>query len=198
MDVTYRIERQQPESVPETEVLRYWLRKEVEEDDEDDLDVDSIEERDELLAELNERKPLAESIFADRECEWYRLVLSEEELRSLEVVKGPDDEGWRAVAKGGLIESAAERILAADDLEQFDQEVPKPIEKVAEFAEHVSSDEELEELIIVGEEEGRPYIADGNHRAVGMALHILQTGEYIEQEAYVGVDTRRIDSAQRT
>jgi hypothetical protein len=192
MDVTYRIERQQPDSVPETEVLRYWLRKEVEENDEDDLDVKAIEDRDTLLAELSERKPLAESIFADRDCEWYRLVLSEAELRGLEVVKDPDNEGWRAVAKGGLIESIGERILAADDLEQFDKEVPKSIEKVAEFAENVSSDETLEELIIVGEGNGRPYIADGNHRAVGMALHLLQTGEYIEQEAYVGVDSQRL------
>lgn len=195
MDVTHRIEHQQPESVPETEVLRYWLQKEVEEDDEDDLNVGGITDKNELYAELRERKPLAESIFAEQNYEWYRLVLSEDELRGLEVVKGPDDEGWRAVAKGGLIESIAERILAADDLDQFDQDVPKPIEKVAAFAENVSDDEELEELIIVGEEDGRPYIVDGNHRAVGMALHILQTDEYIEQQAYVGVESQRLDTA---
>lgn len=193
MDVTYRIERQQPPSVSEMEVIRYWLRKEVEEDD-DQLDVEAIEDKATLLSELTERKPLASSIFEERDCEWYRLVLSRDELRGLEVVKGPDDKGWRTVAKGGLIESIAERIFAADDPDRFDREVPKSIEKVTDFADDVSSGTEFEELIVVGEEEGRPYIADGNHRAVGMALHILETGEYIEQEAYVGVDSRRLDS----
>ena len=192
MDVTHRIDRQEPESVPETTVLQYWLRKEIEESDADDLAVEAIEDRDELLDELIERKPLAESIFAERDCTWYRLVLSKDELRGLEVVPGPNDEGWRAVAKGGLIESIAERILAADDLDEFDREVPKSLEKVTSFAETVTEDETLEELIVVGEAEGRPYVADGNHRAVGMALHVLQTGEYIEQEAYIGVDDERI------
>lgn len=46
---------------------------------------------------------------------------------------------------------------------------------------------------MVGEANGRPYIDDGNHRAVGMALHIFQSDECIEQAAYVGVDERRID-----
>lgn len=194
MDVTYRVEHQQPTSVAETEVIRYWLRKEVEEDDEDTLDIDALETREELLDELIERKPLAESVFAEQDCEWYRFTLAENELRGLEVVKGPDNEGWRAVAHGGLIESIAERILAADDLEQFTQAVPKDITKVAEFADNVSGEEDLEELIVVGEREDRPYIADGNHRAIGMVLHILQTGEYIEQEAYVGVESDRLVS----
>ena len=194
MDVTYQIQRQQSTSIPETEVIQYWLRKEVEENDVDTLDVGTLENREKLLNELIERKPLAESIFVDQDCEWYHLTLSEDELRGLEVVKGSEDEGWRAVAKGGLIESIAERILAADDLEQFSQDVPKDLPKVADFAESVSSDDELEELIIVGEEKERPYIADGNHRAIGMALHILQTGEYIRQEAYVGIEKNRRDS----
>ena len=191
MDVTYRIESEEPESVAETEVIRYWLRKEIEEDTEDNLDPDTLDDRKELLDALVDRKPLAESIFGEADRNWYRLVLSEHELRGLEVVRGPENEGWRAVAKGGLIESIAERILAADNLDAFDNEVPKNLTKVADFADNVSSETELEELIVVGDENGRPYIADGNHRAVGMALHILQSGEYIEQEAYVGVDRRR-------
>jgi hypothetical protein len=192
MDVTYRIQRQHPDSVAESDVIRYWLRKEVEEDEDDDLDVEALEDREELLDELVERKPLAESVFAEEDHDWYHLALAENELRGLEVVRGPPDEGWRAVAKGGLIESTAERILAADDLERFGQNVPKDLQKVADFADNVSSDDELEELIVVGDEDGRPYIADGNHRAIGMALHILETGEYVEQEAYIGVDTDRL------
>ena len=193
MDVTYRIESEEPESVAETEVIRYWLRKEIEEDTEDNLDPDTLDDRKELLDALVDRKPLAESIFGEADRDWYRLVLSEHELRGLEVVRGPENEGWRAVAKGGLIESVAERILAANDLDAFDNEVPKNLTKVADFADNVSSETELEELIVVGDENGRPYIADGNHRAVGMALHILQSGEYIEQQAYVGVDRQRIN-----
>jgi hypothetical protein len=198
MDVTYRIQRQQPASIAETEVIQYWLRKEVEEDEDDNLDIEALEDREELLNELIDRKPLAESIFVDQDCEWYDLTLAENELRGLEVVKGPSNEGWRAVAKGGLIESTAERIFAADDLEQFSQNVPKDLQKVADFADSVSSDDELDELIVVSEEDDRPYIADGNHRAIGMALHILETDEYIEQDVYIGVDKDRLNATDTT
>ena len=191
MDVTYRVKFEEPESVTEIDVIEYWLRKEIEEADEDNLDPDTLDGREELLEALVERKPLAESVFAETDREWYRLVLSEHELRGLEVVRGPDNEGWRAVAKGGLIESIAERIFAADDLDAFDNEIPKDITKVTDFANSVSNEPELEELIVVGDESGRPYIVDGNHRAVGMALHILQSDEYLEQAAYIGVDRQR-------
>ncbi|PSP86932.1 hypothetical protein BRC90_11995 [Halobacteriales archaeon QS_4_69_34] len=140
----------------ETDVIRYWLRKEVEEDDGDDLDVEALEDREDLLEELIERKPLAESVFAERDRQWYRFTLSGNELRGLEAVRGPDDEGWRAVARGGLVESIAERILAADDLERFDGESPKDLTKVADFAAGVSGEEDLEELIVVGGGEDRP------------------------------------------
>jgi hypothetical protein len=170
------------------------LRKEIEEDDGDDLDIEALEDRADLLEELIERKPLAESVFAERDRQWYRFTLSGNELRGLEVVRGPDDEGWRAVARGGLVESIAERILAADDLERFDEESPKDLTKVADFAAGVSGEEDLEELIVVGGGEDRPHIVDGNHRAIGMALHILEGDEYIEQGAYVGVGSNRIAS----
>lgn len=195
MDVTYRIERQQLDPIPETEVLRYWLKEEMEEENNENLDPEAITEKDKLLSELIDRKPLAKSVFTERDRTWYRLILSEDELRGLEIVPGPDDEGWRAVAKGGLIESIAERILAADNLEQFDEMISKSLDKITGIAETVSGKDEFEELIIVGDKEGRPYIVDGNHRAVGIALHVLQTGEYIEQEAYVGVDDERMESS---
>lgn len=96
--------------------------------------------------------------------------------------------------RGGLIESIAERILAAEALEQFEREVPKDLTMVADIAEGASGDEEFGELIISGTEDERPHIADGSHRAVGMVLHILQTGEYIEQPVYVGIKIHRIES----
>ena len=93
MDVTYRIESEEPESVAETEVIRYWLRKEIEEDTEDNLDPDTLDDRKELLDALVDRKPLAESIFGEADRNWYRLVLSEHELRGLEVVHASVGEG---------------------------------------------------------------------------------------------------------
>jgi hypothetical protein len=71
---------------------------------------------------------------------------------------------------------------------------PKGLTKVADFAAGVSGEEDLEELIVVGGGEDRPHIVDGNHRAIGMALHILEGDEYIEQGAYVGVGSNRIAS----
>ena len=73
MDVTYRIEFEEPESIAETNVIEYWLRKETEEDDEVDLDPDTLDGREELLEALIERKPLVESVFAEADRECYRL-----------------------------------------------------------------------------------------------------------------------------
>lgn len=57
----------------------------------------------EQLELLDDRRELAESIVLEEDLERYRLELTEGELRGPLVVKGPEGEGWRAVAEGSAV-----------------------------------------------------------------------------------------------
>ena len=175
------------ESITREEMLRHWLEKEVHENEGDDLDVETIDDEDSLLAELIERKPIAESIFEDSDLRWCHLHLDEDELEALHTVKGDSGEDWRAITEDNTIASIADHIHAADDLADLD--TPKDLEQVVEFASKFPDDIEMEEVIAVEEADRDPYLADGNHRAVAIALHLRNGGAYPEQEAYVGVSS---------
>ncbi len=172
------------DSISREEMLRHWLSKEVSEND-DSLDVESIDDEETLLSELIDRKPIAEAIFRDSDLQWYHLDLEEHELERLHTVKGESGEDWRAITDENTIKSIAQCIHETDDLGQLD--TPKDLGQVVDFASDFPDDIEMEELIVVSEADERPYLADGNHRAVAIALHIRHGGAYPEQEAYVGV-----------
>ena len=178
------------ESITREEMLRHWLEKEVHENEGDDLDVETIDDEDRLLAELVERKPIAESIFEDSDLRWYHLHLDEDELEALHTVKGDSGEDWRAITDDNTIASIADHIHGADDLADLD--TPKDLEQVVEFASKFPDDIEMEEVIAVEEADRDPYLAGGNHRAVAIALHLRNGGAYPEQEAYVGVSSAEL------
>ena len=166
-------------------VVRQWAKQQLDGVDDDDLESRSLEE---MIASFEERRELAESIFLEEDLEWYRLRLTEEELRNLLVVKGPEDEGWRAVADGNDVESIAERIVGVDDVESLHENVPKDVLDVREMAEEFRSGEEAGAFIAVQESlDEHAYLADGNHRAVAIVHHVLTGGSYEDQLAYVGV-----------
>jgi hypothetical protein len=180
------------ESISREEMLRHWLEKEVHENDGDDLAVDAIEDEDRLLEELIDRKPIAESIFADSDLRWHHLDLQEDELEALHTIKGESGEDWRAITEENTIASIADHIHEADDLDELD--TPKDLEQVVDFASKFPDDIEMEELIAVEEADEDPYLADGNHRAVAIALHRRDGGAYPEQEAYVGASADQLGS----
>jgi hypothetical protein len=142
------------EPVPETEVVRYWLGEEV--DDESDwkddelLDPDTIDTEPALREELLERKPIASRVFGAEPAEWYHADLSEEELRDLRVVVGPHDEDWRALAEDNRVGTIAERIyeVETDDgttgktdettsVAELDAESPKDLREVVKMADAI-------------------------------------------------------------
>jgi hypothetical protein len=175
------------ERVSTDEVVREWAIQEIAEERDEDVDVES-RSPEELIGSFEERQRLAESIFLEEDLEWYRLSVSEAELRNLLVVKGPEDEGWRTVAEGNEIGSIAERIADAEDLEGLDQAVAKDVDDVHEMAESFGSGEGTRAFIAVQESTDEPaYLADGNHRAVALVYHLLTGGEYDPQTTYVGV-----------
>ena len=174
--------------VSREEVLRHWLETEVQEAEDDDLNVDAIDDEERLLEELAGRKPIAGSMFAARDLDWYRLELTEEELRDLALVKGPEDEDWRGVVDDDLVESVAQKVYRTGETIDVDDRTRKDLEEVRTFAETLPDSERMGTLILVHERDAaRPYVADGNHRAAGKILHLLRGGEYVPQDAYLGM-----------
>lgn len=164
-------------------VVREWADQQL---DDEGVDLDS-RSPEELVELFEDRQRLAESIFLEEDLEWYRVQLTEAELRNLLVVKGPEDEGWRAVADGNDVESVAERIARAD-VESLDEDVPKDVVDVREIADEFDYGTDAGAFIVVQESpDEHAYLADGNHRAVAIVHHLLTGGSYEEQRAYVGV-----------
>ena len=174
--------------VSREEVLRHWLGKEVAEAENDDLNVDAIDDEERLLEELAGRKPIAGSMFAARDLDWYRLELTEDELRDLALVKGPEDEDWRSVVDDDLVESVARKVYRRDETIDVDDQTQKDLAKVRTFADNLPDADQMGTLVLVHERDAaRPYVADGNHRAAGKILHLLRGGEYVPQDAYLGL-----------
>ncbi|NEU57628.1 hypothetical protein [Halorussus sp. MSC15.2] len=178
--------RGDPEPVSESEVMRYWLREELDEED-GGPDPDALDTDPALREELFERKPIAERVFAPERADWYHADLSEEALRDLRVVVGPHDEGWRALTDDNRIESIARRIYESEDAAALDEETPKDLREVVELADSIDAEGPQSRLIVVAESDDPPYVADGNHRAVAHVLHLLRGGDFEGQEAYLGV-----------
>ncbi|WP_435179947.1 hypothetical protein [Halorussus sp. AFM4] len=174
------------DSVSDTEVMRYWLGEEVDETD-GDLDPDAIGTEPALRQELLDRNDIAERVFGAEVADWYRVDLSAEELRNLRVVVGPPDEDWRALADDNRVESIARRIYEADDVGRLDEATPKDVTEVVEFADDLADERSVGRLVVVKEGDDPAYVADGNHRAVALVLHLLRGGEFENQEAYLGV-----------
>ena len=178
--------RDDADPVSDTEVMRYWLGEEVDEVD-GDLDPDEIGTEPALRQELLDRNDIAERAFGAEVADWYRVDLSADGLRNLRVVVGPRDEDWRALTEDNRIESIARRINEADDVERLDEEAPKDLLEVIEFADDLADGGDVGRLVVIREGEDPAYVADGNHRAVAHVLHLLRGGEFEGQEAYLGV-----------
>ena len=190
-----RLDSSTAEPVDREEPLRHWLSKELEGEDEDegdsegdDLSADDRHSTAELVEQLVVRKPIAHTIFNENDLDWFFVDLRAEELSELHVIKGPEGEGWRAVADDGTLESVARRIHEADDVERIHERAPKDLIEVVELAEEGPDERDSSPFVVVQEEgSDAPYVADGNHRAAALLLRIIRDEERPRQAAYVGV-----------
>ncbi|UPV98878.1 hypothetical protein M0R88_10070 [Halorussus gelatinilyticus] len=168
--------------VSQVEVLREWLRVERSHPDVEWFPIDSLSER-AALDELLDRKPGAAAfVWRDAPVTWYETTLDRADFAELRVVEGPTDLRWRDLSPDGTIRGAADRV-ASEDPEKLSAETGVDVETVLEFV-----DEMPDGPLVVSTREGcvPRYVADGNHRAVALALRI-RSGEFSPQRAYLGV-----------
>lgn len=202
------------ERVPERVVIDHWLAAEARKrtvavpetgtvDAHDDWSRNAFDDRwentlddrgiavlddDEAFDALLRRKPGAAAfLWRAQPVEWSRITLRRAEFERLQFVAGPARLGWRALAPNGDLVDGARRI-AAGDRATLEAETGVDIERVCSMAEAVADGGRLGPLVLTKRRgRGPPSIADGNHRATALALHLLHTGEYRPQRAYLGI-----------
>jgi hypothetical protein len=167
--------------VTQAEVLREWLRVERSHPDVEWFAVDSLSER-EALDELLDRKPGAAAfVWRDAPVTWYETTLDRAAFADLRLVEGPADLGWRDLSPDGTVRGAADRI-ASGDPERLTAETGVDAETVLDFVDEMPAGP-----FVLSTREGcvPRYVADGNHRAVALALR-MRSGDFSPQRAYLG------------
>lgn len=163
-------------------VLRHWLERELSKRGES-LPTDEMDER-ALLAALmartsGENRPL----WRPSETTWFHDTVDEHLLRRLRTVATPEGLGWRRVAPDGRVWTAARRIH-----EGVVTDEETPLVDVAAVRRTAADPEDVDDLVLAGgQTTAPPRVVDGNHRAVGVAVHRLEGGAMPDLGAYVGL-----------
>lgn len=157
--------------VSRNKVVNEWLDLEKAKDSSDQFDIDSNVQRCEDVARLLAHKPDAASILWKHDFKWYKHEITEDEFQALQTI-------W----EGRNIFDAAEAIKNSDSSLSEDKK-----EKIQSIAAN-DTIEDYGPLFVYRRKNLRsgPFIADGNHRAVGTALQILNDCNFQPQTAYVG------------
>lgn len=169
------------ERVPREEVIHSWLERDLKEHAQNPgFSPEEIAES-EKAAELLIQNPEAASIFLKHSFVWYKTRLGESEFRQLHSVWQNFDVPDHPIIKLG-------KELSREDSSVAEAIAESSIngDKIREIAEAYPSKEPDHPLIITSIVTGTTRIADGNHRATGLALHMARGGEYQSQEAYIG------------
>jgi len=167
--------------VPREEVIHAWLQQDLEKHrDSWDFEIEELDES-EKAAKLLELNPDAASPFLKHGFDWYKTTLSEQEFRQLYSV-------WQNL---GVPDHTIAKL--GEDLKKEESEISEAIsrskvdeERISEIAKSYPRDHPKSPLIITSVVTGKPRVADGNHRATGLALHMAKNRDYQPQEAYIG------------
>lgn len=171
------------ERVSQEEVVEEWLSAEAEKDDSTSFDIVADRENNQNLARLLAHKPDAAALFWEYDLEWYRHDVAVEEFRDLRASWGeqtPIFDIAQEISNGGssMPPNMVRQVRTLSDPSLLGGWGP---------------------LIIYRKRWPRkyPYVADGNHRATALALHMLRGGDYRPQTAYVGYPTPITGAARK-
>jgi hypothetical protein len=163
-------------------VLRTWLRMERTGSDDHQVPVEELSER-AVLDELLEHKPGAAAfVWRDAPVEWYEVTLDRGTFERLRVVDGVDDLRWRALSPDDTVLGAARRV-ARDDPAELAAETSVDVDRILRFRD----DPPGGPLVLATRRGCVPVtVADGNHRAVALALGLLADESVTLPRAYLG------------
>lgn len=143
---------------------------------------------DEVVDALLDLHPGAASfVWRDRPIRWYRHDLARDEFDDLHVVGGPRGLRWQALSTDGTVRGAAERV-AGEDAADLERETGVDVRTILAYRDAVAAGGDVGALVLTTPRGYTPWVvADGNHRATARALHLLETGEYDPQPAFLAV-----------
>ncbi len=165
-------------------VLRHWLDRELRKREES-LPTGTMDERALLDALMTRTTGENRPLWRPRGTTWYHATVDERLLRRLRTVAAPEGLGWRRVAPDGRVWTAAERI---HDGTVTDEGTPLvDVAAIRRVADGLPGRDPDDIVLVGGQTTTPPRAVDGNHRAVGVALHLLDGGSMPDLAAYVGV-----------
>jgi hypothetical protein len=179
------------ERVDQREIVEYWLEREVSKTP-DGVDPTTLRTEAAVDALLQHKPGAADVVWRDQPVRWYRGDLSRSAFEGLHLVGGPPGVLWRALSPDGTVRGAARRITAEPDAD-LEAETGVDVDAIRAYRDRIAAGEDVGALVVATRTGCVPtVVADGNHRATGRALHLLETGEYDPQPAYVAVGSNPI------
>ena len=167
-------------------VVRYWLGRELD-DGADAPDPERLPFDEALDALLSTNPGAASFVWRETPIQWYRLTIDPETFTGLRPVGGPETLLWRDLSTDGTLFGVAERIDEAG-YGSLAGDTDVDLDAVATYRDDVAAGRPLDPLVVRTRRGRTPWVVvDGNHRATGVALHSIETGEYVPQTAYVAV-----------
>jgi hypothetical protein len=175
------------ERVDRREIVRHWLdRERAKADDGLATDVDAIPTEAAVGALLRDKPGVADVVWRDP-VRWYRLRLSRTAFEDLRLVAGPPGVTWHALSPDGTVVGAARRI-AADPAADLQAATGVDVPAVRAYRDRIAAGEDVGPLVVATRRGCAPaHVVDGTHRATARALHLVETGDYDPQPAYVAV-----------
>jgi hypothetical protein len=175
------------EQVPQRQIVQYWLEREVEKAPGERVDPSALSTERAVDALLRYKPGAADVVWRDQPIRWYRLDLPRARFEKLRLIGGPPGLLWHALSPEGTVLGAARRILD-EPAEELEAETGVDVGAIDGYRERIAAGEDVGSLIVATRTGCVPwYVADGNHRATARACHLLDTGAYEPQPAYLAV-----------
>lgn len=172
-------------SVGDIEVIRYWLKLELNKRECSFEGIDEAE-RPKLIAKLLEyTSGEAAILWKERDVKWIDKKLTVRDIESIRSVKSPSGVGWSRMSDGHSIIDCAQKICAG----RVDDETTRFVD--VGYIKQIAADiceRDLKKIIVKTDESpSAPRVVDGNHHAVASAMYYLKTGEMPDVRAYIGI-----------
>ncbi|MFC6905179.1 hypothetical protein [Halalkalicoccus tibetensis] len=173
-----RRERRAARRVPREEVVRAWLAREREGSEPPPTASGAFD------ALLSENPGAAAFLWRDAPHTCYRLPLSRARFDRLHVVEGPSELGWGALSPDGTVRGCARRIDRGDP-DRLAHATGVDVPRIERLSAEPSDDDPL----VLSTRRGAVpwHVADGNHRAVALALSLRRGAGYEPAAAYLCV-----------
>ncbi|WP_129114908.1 hypothetical protein [Halegenticoccus tardaugens] len=182
--------------VSQRTIVDHWLASESRKPGVASIDPASLDD-DGALDRLLRLKPGAASfLWREAPIDWYRVRLTGGQLRRLRVIGGPPRSLWGALSPDGTVDGAARRVESADP-RRLAKRTGVDVPRIVRLADEASGGgdgggSELPDLVCFARRPWvRPFVADGNHRAVAAALALRRGDPYRPLGAYLGVGRNR-------